>query len=60
MDDKTHRGPQDGKRININEPYELAYWSETLGVSAEKLRETVRHVGPMASDVRQALDKKSA
>jgi hypothetical protein len=59
-DDKTKRAPQDGQRINISEPYELAYWTEALGVSAEKLRETVKRVGPMANDVREALGRKSA
>jgi hypothetical protein len=60
MDDKSKRAPQDGQRINLSEDYEVRYWTEALGVSAEKLRETVQRVGPMASDVRQALGRKSA
>ena len=60
MDDKHQRAPQDGQRINLSEDYEVKYWTEALGVSAEKLRETVRRVGPMANDVREALGRKSA
>ena len=57
MDDKTKKAAQDRQRINLSEDYELRYWTETLGITAEKLRETVNRVGPMASDVRQALGK---
>ncbi len=56
-DDPTKRRPQDAKRINVNEGYELRYWTQELGVSEQKLRETVQRVGPMASDVRAALSK---
>ena len=56
-DDKTKKAPQDGQRINVSEDYELRYWTETLGVSADRLREIVKRVGPMAKDVRSALGK---
>jgi len=57
MDDKANRGPRDGQRINLTEDHELRYWTEALGITAEKLRETVQRVGPMASNVREALGK---
>ncbi|SEN19893.1 Protein of unknown function [Luteibacter sp. UNCMF331Sha3.1] len=56
-DDKSNRGPVDAKRINVNEDYEVAYWTRVLGVSEETLRETVKRVGVMADDVQEALER---
>jgi len=56
-DDKTNRGPADAQRINVNEDYEVRYWTKTLRVSEEKLRDTVKNVGVMTADVRKALGK---
>jgi hypothetical protein len=56
-DDKSIRGPADAKRINVNEEYEVQYWTTELEVTEDKLRETVRKVGVMAADVRKALGK---
>jgi hypothetical protein len=41
----------------VTATYELLYWTTTLEVSEEKLRETVKRVGVMAKDVREALGK---
>jgi hypothetical protein len=54
-DDKGNRGPSDASRINLNEDYELRYWTKALGVSAERLRAAVEEVGVMADDVRAEL-----
>jgi hypothetical protein len=54
-DDKSNRGPADASRINVNEDYELRYWTKALGVSAERLRAAVEEVGVMADDVRAEL-----
>ncbi|HEY0332515.1 MAG TPA: DUF3606 domain-containing protein [Stenotrophomonas sp.] len=56
-DDKRESGRPDRDRINVNEDYELRYWSKTLGVSEEKLRAAVEAVGPMAAAVREHLNK---
>lgn len=56
MDDLTKKGPQDRTRINVNEEHELRYWSETLNVSPERLREIVQQVGVSADDVRNAIN----
>jgi hypothetical protein len=56
-DDKSNRGPADGARINVNEDYEVAYWTKELGISADRLKELVAKHGVMAADVRQALGK---
>ncbi len=54
-DSKDNRGPQDRSRINVNEDYELQYWSEKYGVSKEELRQAVEKVGVSASDVEEYL-----
>lgn len=54
-DDRTERGPADRMRINVHEDYELDWWTERLGVSADRLRAAVRKVGPMVEDVRREL-----
>ena len=56
-DDTSKRGPADAQRINIHEDYEVLYWTTVLEVSEEKLKETVKRVGVMAKDVREALGK---
>jgi hypothetical protein len=56
-DDKSNRRPADRARINVNEAYEVAYWTSDLGVSADRLKELVAKHGVMAADVRKALGK---
>lgn len=53
-DDKTKR-EQDGKLISLTEEYELAYWTEALGVDEARLREAVAAVGHSARAVRAWL-----
>ncbi|MEX1827097.1 DUF3606 domain-containing protein [Luteibacter sp. CQ10] len=54
-DSKSHRGGADRERINVNEDYEVRYWTQQLGISESRLREVVGRVGPMTKDVRAAL-----
>jgi Protein of unknown function (DUF3606) len=54
-DDLRKRGPEDRSRINVNEPWELKYWSKTLGVTPDRLKEVVRQVGTRTEDVEQYL-----
>ena len=56
-DDKTKTGAADRDRINVNEDYELQYWTKALGVSADELRAAVKAVGPTAAAVREHLGK---
>jgi hypothetical protein len=56
-DDKKNAGSPDRDRINVNEDYELQYWTKALGVSADELRAAVRAVGPSAAAVREHLGK---
>jgi hypothetical protein len=51
-DDKTNRGPAVRSRININEDYEVRYWTQVFECTAIELRNAVRVVGAMVSNVR--------
>mgnify|MGYP003945978391 FL=1 len=50
-DDTSKRGPADRQRVNVNEDYEVRYWTEKWHVSEERLRQAVAAAGVMADDV---------
>lgn len=56
-DDKSNRGAPDRDRIDVNEEYELQYWSEKFGVSRDQLKQAVAKVGPMAKEVQRQLGR---
>jgi hypothetical protein len=41
----------------VNEPYEVSYWTKTLGVSEQKLRDAVKAVGVSVAAIRKHLGK---
>ena len=49
--------PLDAKRINLNEPYEVNYWTNKFGVSETQLKAAVAAVGTYADDVKKKLGK---
>jgi len=57
MDNKQKTGSADRNRININEGYELDYWSNKFGVSKDKLKAVVQTVGTSANAVADFLKK---
>jgi hypothetical protein len=57
MDNKNNVGAPDRDRININENYEVEYWTKTLGISADELKKAVKSAGTSADAVRQHLKK---
>lgn len=57
MDDKSKIGGADQTRININESYELDYWSNKFGVSKDKLKATIQIVGASVKEVEKYLTK---
>ena len=59
-DNKTRHEPGDLDRININDAYELDYWTESLAVTSDRLKELVAKHGPLLADVRAALKKREA
>jgi hypothetical protein len=54
-DNAKARNPQDSSRININQDYEVRYWTKALGVSEDELRNAVNSVGVSAEKVREFL-----
>lgn len=56
-DDKQQTGSPDRDRINLNEDYEVQYWTKALGVSADELRAAVNAVGSTSEAVRRHLGK---
>lgn len=50
-DDKGNRGPADRARVNVNEDYEVRYWTGKWGCSAADLRAAVSAAGVMAANV---------
>jgi hypothetical protein len=54
-DDKSKRGAPDRERINVNEDYELKYWTKKFGVSAAQLKAAVSAAGTTAKAVEAYL-----
>jgi hypothetical protein len=48
-------GPVDRARINMNNPFEVRYWSKELGVSASQLKAVVKKVGEETDAIRKEL-----
>lgn len=57
MDNKNNTGAPDSKTINLNEDYEVGYWTKELGITKEELADAVAKVGKSAEAVRQHLNK---
>ena len=55
MDDKSKTGRADDSRINVDEAYEVQYWSKKFNVGEDRLKEAVQAVGPIAEDVKRYL-----
>ena len=51
-DNKQKRAPLDQKRIDINDPHEVANWCRALNCTKAELIEAVGEVGTSASAVR--------
>jgi hypothetical protein len=56
-DDRSIRGAADRSRINMQEDYEVRYWTQKWNVSREQLAAAVREVGVMAAGVARKLGK---
>jgi hypothetical protein len=56
-DDLSKKGPADRARINLNESWEVRWWTKELKVTEDELRAAVRAVGPQTADVRKQLSR---
>jgi len=59
-DDPQNRHEPDRSLINLNQDYELSYWTGKFGCTKEELREAVRRVGNSPEAVQRALQSKAA
>jgi hypothetical protein len=57
VDDLTKRGPADRSRVNVNEAWEVAWWTKELNCTEAQLRAAVKAVGVMVLDVKAHLAK---
>jgi hypothetical protein len=54
-DDLTKRGPADRNRVNVNEDWEVRYWTGKFSCTQDELKAAVKAVGTMKGDVEQYL-----
>jgi hypothetical protein len=57
MDNKKNTGAPDRERINVNEDYELQYWTKKFNVNPEELKKAVKAVGTSVKDVENFFKK---
>lgn len=57
-DNTRDRGPEDGKRVNVNQDWEVKWWCNRFGCTEQQLRDAVRQAGVMADDVERQLRKR--
>jgi hypothetical protein len=58
-DNLNLRGPEDPQKININQSWEVQYWTKKLGVSESTLKRAVGNVGSMVVNVKNWLRQNS-
>ena len=54
-DDLGRRAPEDPNRINVNQPWEVDYWTKKYGVSEGTLNKAVDAVGDSSEEVEKWL-----
>jgi len=52
---RNDSGPRDRVSINMNEPFEIRYWSKEFNVSVNQLKALVDKVGSDTDAIRQEL-----
>ncbi len=56
-DDLTRSGPEDQKKIDVNQSWEIDSWTKKLEVSEQELKDAVSEAGPLVVDVERHLGK---
>ena len=57
MDNLNRRVPEDPQKININQSWEVEYWTKKLHISEKKLRALVAKVGVNVANVKKELQQ---
>ena len=52
-DNLSERGTRERARINVNQPHELRYWAQKLGVTEDALRKAVERSARWLKKVEQ-------
>ena len=58
VDNLKRTRPEDPKKINIHEPWELAYWTKEFGVTQQQIKDAVKAVGVQTPAVAKYPGKK--
>ncbi len=45
------RGPRDRTRVDVDQLWEVQWWSKGFGVSTQEVLDAVREVGPLVADL---------
>jgi len=56
-DDLSKKRPQDATKVNVNESWELEYWSKKFSVTKDQLKNAVKAVGVSSAAVQKYLGK---
>lgn len=59
-DDLTKKHPQDGSRINKNQPYEVGYEANKKGVSKDAVLDALKKAGTSRKEVEKELDNRKS
>jgi hypothetical protein len=54
-DDKKIKAPADAQRVNVNQSYEVEYWTKEFGVTEDELKKLVKTHGDSVAKLRFAL-----
>ncbi len=56
-DNLNRRQPEDPKKINKNQSWEIEYWCKKLNCTRDKLLAAIKVVGPYVEDVKKYLGR---
>ena len=56
-DDLTRKRPEDPTKINVNQDWEVDYWTKKFNVPKKDLENAVKKVGPSTEKVKKHLNK---
>jgi hypothetical protein len=56
-DDLSKKAPQDKSKVNVNESWEMKWWTKALNTTEEKLKDAVKTVGTSVEAIRNHLKK---
>ena len=54
-DNLTKKRPQDARKINVTQSYEISYWTNALGCTEKELIDAVKQVGTSVDAVKRYL-----